>query len=469
MAATTPLKALIYTRVSNDLANGRSVKEQEADCRQECGRNGWAVVEHLSDNSVGASRHSKGHRHGWDQVKKRIAVGDIDVLVIWEASRATRDLRVFAELVTLLASTGTKISYSGRLLDLDDDDDIFTAGLDALISGKAAGDTSKRVRRSMRDNAKHGRPHGPILYGYERKFDEKTGRPGSQFPHPERAPIVARIFSDYNAGNSRADVANALNAEGITTAKGRQWEPRRVGDVLKNPAYAGRRMHRGEDVGEGNWEPLIDMATFNTAVRRREAAGANSTRATTVARFLSGVIRCGVCGSKMYSGGKLVSGHAYVCSAPTRCVQRVGVPCDELVTAALLDRLGSPDAYDRLRDTGEQSTELIDATNRVTELEAQLDEAADQFAAGELSAKMLAKVEQRLDPRIAEARKAARQAAVPLDIDIPESGHADWWDTLDHKLRREVVHAMIGVVVVNPTQRGAKVFDPSAISIEWAA
>ena len=134
-----------------------------------------------------------------------------------------------------------------------------------------------------------------------------------------------------------------------------------------------------------------------------------------------------------------------------------------------MDRLGSPDAYDRLRDTGEQSTEVIDATNRVTELEAQLDEAADQFAAGELSAKMLAKVEQRLDPRIAEARKAARQAAVPLDIDIPESGHADWWDTLDHKLRREVVHAMIGVVVVNPTQRGAKVFDPSAISIEWAA
>jgi hypothetical protein len=78
-------------------------------------------------------------------------------------------------------------------------------------------------------------------------------------------------------------------------------------------------------------------------------------------------------------------------------------------------------------------------------------------------------VEQRLDPMITEARKAARQAAVPLDLEIPESGHAAWWEGLGPKLRREVVGAMIGAVVVHRTQRGARVFDPSAISIEWAA
>ncbi|MCH9803155.1 recombinase family protein, partial [bacterium] len=65
--------ALIYTRVSEDkTGEHRSVGEQEAACREICVRNGWDVVEVLSDNSIGASRHSSGHRDGWDKVHARI-------------------------------------------------------------------------------------------------------------------------------------------------------------------------------------------------------------------------------------------------------------------------------------------------------------------------------------------------------------------------------------------------------------
>lgn len=462
--------ALIYTRVSDDkTGEHRSVSEQEKACRDTCTRHGWTVTEVLSDNSIGASRHSIGQRTGWGQVLDRIKRGDIDVLVVWEFSRTGRDLGAWVELRNALEDTETKLCEGDKISDLSDSADRLTLGVKSVIAESAADETSARVRRSMKANAVAGRPHGPLLYGYRRIRDDRTGRTVNQVPDKDQAAVVRRIFAEYNAGSSRTDIANGLNADRIETGSGGEWEARRVGDLTKNVAYAGRRAHRGADVGQAIWDPLVDMATYLTASRRRETAGANSTRATTTALLLSGVIRCGVCGSKMYSGRRLASGHAYVCSAPTRCVQRVGVPCDELVTAALLDRFASPDAYDRLRDTGELSVELIDATNRVAELEAQLDEAADQFAAGELSAKMLAKVEQRLDPMITEARKAARQAAVPLDLEIPESGHAAWWEGLGPKLRREVVGAMIGAVVVHRTQRGARVFDPSAISIEWAA
>ncbi len=279
---------------------------------------------------------------------------------------------------------------------------------------------------------------------------------------------MRRVFAEYNAGSSRQDIANGLNAEGIKTGTDKDWSARRIGDLLRNIAYAGRRIHNGEDFAKADWDPLVDMETFLTARRRREAAGANSTRATKEARLLSGVIRCGVCNAKMYSGAQSAKGHAYRCSGDSRCVQRSGVPCDELVTAALLERLGSHDNYDRLRDDTEPSADVIEATNRVAALEAQLDDLAVQFAAGELSAKMLSKAEQLVLPKIAEARKDARQAAVPINLDIPESGHAHWWDTLDHKLRREVVGALIAAVFVHPVGQGRRTFDPSAISVEWA-
>ncbi len=461
--------ALIYTRVSEDkTGEHRSVGEQEAACRETCVRNGWDVVEVLSDNSIGASRHSSGHRDGWDKVHARIKKRDIDVLVVWEFSRTGRDLGSWVDLRTVLTKTGTLLCVDGKISDLSDSADRLTLGVKSVIAEAAADETSARVRRAMQANADHGKPHGRLLFGYRRVRDDRTGRPVGQVPDDEQAAVVRRVFAEYNAGSSRQDIANGLNAEGIKTGTDKDWSARRIGDLLRNIAYAGRRIHNGEDFAKADWDPLVDMETFLTARRRRQAAGANSTRATKEARLLSGVIRCGVCNAKMYSGGQSAKGHAYRCSGDSRCVQRSGVPCDELVTAALLERLGSHDNYDRLRDDTEPSADVIDATNRVAELEAQLDDLAVQFAAGELSAKMLSKAEQLILPKIAEARKAARQAAVPINLDIPDSGHAQWWDTLDHKLRREVVGAYIAAVFVHPVGQAGRTFDPTAISIEWA-
>ncbi|MCV7029545.1 recombinase family protein [Mycobacterium sherrisii] len=48
------MDAVIYTRVSRDSAGGRSVEDQERECRQECNRNNWPVRAVYCDNSIGA-------------------------------------------------------------------------------------------------------------------------------------------------------------------------------------------------------------------------------------------------------------------------------------------------------------------------------------------------------------------------------------------------------------------------------
>ena len=75
------MRAAIYTRVSKDRANGRSVQEQETECRAVCDREGWTIDHVIVDNDIGASRDSRGTHTGWAEIKTLIAEDGFDVLV----------------------------------------------------------------------------------------------------------------------------------------------------------------------------------------------------------------------------------------------------------------------------------------------------------------------------------------------------------------------------------------------------
>src|SRR5438445_77080 len=127
------MDALIYTRVSKDTkGRGRSVAEQEAECRKLCEREGWRIVDVLSDNDRSASRYAKRGRPAWDEVKHRIAAGKVGVLVVWEASRTTRDLGEFVAMRDLLSAHGVLLSYDGETYDLTKTRDIKRASQDAV-------------------------------------------------------------------------------------------------------------------------------------------------------------------------------------------------------------------------------------------------------------------------------------------------------------------------------------------------
>src|SRR5258708_6762432 len=126
------MDAVIYTRVSRDAKGERvSVQSQERECRVVCEGNGWPVRSVYCDNSIGASRFS-ADRPEWQRVKAELRRGD--VLVVWESSRAQRDLEEFITLRNLCAEKDVRLSYQGRVLDLSEGDDRFTGGLDALLA-----------------------------------------------------------------------------------------------------------------------------------------------------------------------------------------------------------------------------------------------------------------------------------------------------------------------------------------------
>jgi DNA invertase Pin-like site-specific DNA recombinase len=389
---------------------------------------------------------------------------EVDVLVTWEASRASRDLAAYVELRELCATAGVLWSYSGRTFDLSSTGDRFTTGLDALLAEREAGEIAHRVQRAIRANAVAGRPHGRRLFGYRRVYDESTGALLRQEPHPDEAPIVVEVFRTYLGGKGPRTIARELNEAGRPTSTGAAWKDVQIRRMLKTHSYAARRQHQGKVIGPADWPAIIDAETFDRVQARLEEAKARHPRIRGEARLLSGVARCGVCGGRVGVYHDRGRRKVYGCKQGF-CVARDLAKLDGFVFGIVVELLSRPNAADAL--AGSPAIDHDPARERVAELRSQLDEAVDEFAAGKLSGALLAKVEQRLQPQIDAAEREARRSFVGIDIDVPDTDLDSWWDGLSAEVRREVVSALLASVTIQPTGRGRRTFDPAAVKIEF--
>lgn len=55
-------------------------------------------------------------------------------------------------------------------------------------------------------------------------------------------------------------------ASKFETAKGGLWHRQTLKKILQRPANAGIRVYKGKEVGQGQWEPITDRATYDVAM-----------------------------------------------------------------------------------------------------------------------------------------------------------------------------------------------------------
>jgi site-specific DNA recombinase len=459
------VNALIYTRVSKDRKQSRSTAEQEAECKALCDREGWDIVDTLSDNGRSASRYATKSRPAWDEVKQRVQSGHVDVLVTWEASRNHRDLDEFVALRRLCRAHNVKLNYSGRTVDFDDSSDSFRAGLDALISEDESERTRNRILRDVRANAKAGRPHGKRLYGYRRKYNPATGALVGQEPEPAEAAIVVEVSRRVSHGESAYKIAADLNRRGVQTQTATPWSENRIKRICTNPSYAGLRTHLGKVVGDADWPALIDLETHAQHVARFADPSRDKYRtAGNIKHLLSGIARCGKCGAFLYQGTN--RGYpAYICRAGKGHLARSQDHLDAYATTIVLERLANED----LGSAPSLDPEVEAARIEAQQLRERLDGAVEQFTAGELSAATLAKVEADLEPKIRDADRRARPPArSPLVEDLAGADIDTRWDALNIEQQREVVRTLLDITVLPATRKsGSRGFDPDAVKVEW--
>lgn len=456
--------AALYCRVSSDPRGaGRSVTEQETSAREHCGRQGWTVARVFVDNDVSASRYSRKARPEFDRLVTFLATGKADVLVTWEASRATRDLAVYVELRELCRDRGVRWSYSGRTYDLTRTDDRLSTGLDALLSERESDLTRERVMRAVRANAEAGRPHGRQTYGYRRIYDPETGDLTDVVEHEEQAARVRMLVGRFLAGESLYALAREMNTQGMAGPGGGTWHPASLQRLLANPAYAGKRVHRGVVVGEAIWPPILDDLTSVRLQRKLSDPSRKANRDGARKHLLAGVAICGRC-HRPVKVAKNRGRHAYTC--PNFHMSRVEREVDLYVVTAVLAYLNRPDVRTLLARRSDADQDVRTALAEVETLRDRLEDLSAAAAAGTISMAMLGKAEQRLTVEIGEAEKKARRSSRSPVLDDAVGISDEEWATKPVPVRREIIRS-VATVTVMPAGRGKRIFDERLIVLGW--
>jgi site-specific DNA recombinase len=458
------MRAAIYTRVSLDRnATKRSVQQQEAECRQVCAENGWTVVDVFSDNDRSASRYATKDRPGYVQVKQFIDAGRADVLVMWEGSRATRDLGDFVGLRNLCEQRKVLYCYSGRVYDLSNADDRHAVSRDALDAERESAMISKRVNRAVRANMATGRPFGRLLYGYRRVYDGR-GVFVEQVEHEDQAQVVREAGRRIMAGDSCRAVALDFNARGIAASSGGTWDPIQIRRMVTNPGYAGRKVHHGQVVGAGDWPALLDEKTYAACVARMSDPRRKTVRDASVRHLLSGAARCGVCSGYMRVQ-KNRGFQAYLCEDKF-CVSMKTTGLEEYVTDELITELSQWTLADLM---GPPSDDLVAlAREEHAELTQRLNDIYEQGAAGKISGAGVGVMEAKLIPEIEDAARRASTVPVPQVLQelVGKGKVREVWEKLSIGLRREVIYLMMDIKI-HPTIRGTRRLRPERVEITW--
>src|SRR4051794_22254335 len=445
------VRAAIYCRISHDRRGlGLGVARQRQDCTELADRHGWQITAVYVDNDVSA--YSGKPRPQYAQLMQAVQAGEVDVVVAWDPDRLHRSPAELEAFIAAVERAGVDVVtvQAGRW-DLSTASGKLVARMLGNIARHESDHKSERVRRALQQNAAAGRAHGRVPYGWTRE----RGPDGAvrEVVVPEQAAVIRRIAAALLAGESLRSITAALNAEGVPSPMGRPWHKQMVRALVLRERNAGLRVHRGEVVGDGAWEPILDRGRFEQLRAVLADPARKTSTGTAAAHLLSGIAHCGVCGAALRVAHNR-RGPAYR-GSERGCVIRRQADGHELVTRVVLGRLAAGDVVELLAP--DRSPERAAAMAEAEQLRARLDRAADQYADGLIDARQLERITARLRPQLAAAEARARVVDDrPLLAGLVGADDVRAvWQALPLAPRRGVVGLLVTVTVPR-TRSGAR-------------
>jgi site-specific DNA recombinase len=329
-------RAVIYTRFSTDLQNERSVEDQVTLCKSYASRENIEVVGVYEDRA--RSGASILGREGLLELLEDARARKFSIVIAEALDRLSRDMEDLAGIHKRLTFLGVEIRavHEGVV-------NTVLVGLRGLVGQLYREDNAHKIRRGMIGRVGQGLNAGGLTFGYAPVSGDKGKR---QIVEGE-AEIVRRIFAEYVAGRTPRDISHNLNQENVQPPRGRKWNASAINGnrqrgtgILQNELYAGRliwnkvRMVKDPDTGrrvsrpnpKSEWQSadvpelaIISPDLFHAAQQRKQTRGCTHPNYQRRPRhILSGLLRCGACGSGMSTNGRDKSGRIRIrCSAAT--------------------------------------------------------------------------------------------------------------------------------------------------------
>jgi site-specific DNA recombinase len=487
LAGGADVAALRYQRASGDKKQeGKSVTDQGKENVRTIVGQSWRDAGSYTDNARSASRHATKEREDFERLTEDIIAGKGDVLVVWEISRKERDLAVYVKIRDLCIAQGLNFwMVGGNLYDLRDKNDRMNLGIQAVQAEWLADSIRDNVKRGIDLAAEAGRPHGKTAYGYERIYHQRTKALLRQQPDENlheavaadgtvstytHAGIVREIFDRVSSGDPLIMIEEDLNERGIPSSQGKGWLRGIVRKMAMNPAYIGKRVLRGEVVGDGQWPALVEEETYWACVRLLEDPSRTTTRPARAKYLLSYIARCGECGGPLQS--QQVRRHGWEGMA-YRCLKRqccavLMAYLDEYVERVVVKWLTTADVHEALhRPTNDRDTSAARA--EAQRLRAQLEDYKKLAENGDIEAPEYARFAKGLRARIAEAEAQAQELSIPPVLRGRIGKHAarEWAKLADNlAIKRDIIRAVLSIELYR-TEVDQRTFSPQRVRLAW--
>ena len=484
-----------YLRVSQDRSGrGKSPEQQHDDNVRAVEGNGWTLHAEppYRDNDRSASQYARKDREDFKRLIADLENDTFraDVLALWESSRGSRRVGEWVDLVDLCANRGVRVwvTTHNRLYDPRNARDRRSLLEDAVDSEYESAKTSERIKRNVRAAAEDGRPHGKNVYGYQRTY--RLGTNGAVLdkiePHPEHAPVVQEAARRILAGETFYAVAKDFNEREIPprrpTWKAHRakigWTPPAVKQMLSMPAYAGKRQHRGEIIGDAIWPALIEYDTWVKLQAVMFPPSRKRTNDWPAVHLLTGIAVCGICGAGTRVGKQNLGGirydkdgsklprehyYSYICvGAPGKTGFHVAMKAehlDKIVTELLLARLERPDFLALVGEGGQGTDEQRKALlDEIDGYKTYLDDVKRQ-AAELLDLNIFLEQRSLIEPKITAAQQRLEKLTEldPLVLKLATEGaiREAWKEELTLPEKRRVLRAVMRPQIM-PVGKGWK-------------
>lgn len=400
-------RAAVYERVSRfdskrdtDRREARSIERQNRQNAEACDRFGWSATRFTADAGLSASRfagrNGGSNREDYRRMLAAIRAGEFDVLVLHEASRASRELENWAGLLNLCRATGTRVYVTshGREYDLSNGRDYRSLAEDGIDSTYESEKLSMRIRTGKALAKEDGRPQGHPPYGLRSVYNARTGAYTGQEPDPATTPVVAGILTRAAAGEAWSVIARDLTGRGIPSPSGGTWSAETVKAIAGRAVYA--------EFG------IVTVAASLAARNRLADAQRKGERPSATVFRYSEVMACAACGSPVR--GSVRRGRAvYHCRRG--CAYVDAAAADQFIDAVAIERLSRPDAlaeFETSDDAGALAADAEAATYRK-----RITDATTAYASGKITVAVLAAVTLECESKATAAEKRARDLRTP--------------------------------------------------------
>jgi DNA invertase Pin-like site-specific DNA recombinase len=447
-------------------------------------------------------------RENFQALREAIEAERYKIVWFWATSRQTRGDVPLDVLAEESARHGVLWCVNGQILNPANGDDHLFLTIHYIMDRQYSYRISKDSKRGLKAVAHAGKPGGRVAYGYRRIHEvikgkkhwirdepnvfDGNGRPIADSP----AYVVREIYDRIADGESIGSIARSLEDREIPTPQpprieGRSpfhWTPHAVKFIARNPVYIRGRVYQSDswrpadrlaavlDGVTGQWPALISEEQFWAVQRILSDPSRGTFRPGSGTSLLSGVARCGECGSVLHLHNDHARGIVpyYVCAHRNHVGIRVDW-LDQYVEDRIVSWAADREVYAYLWGRQEDdSTVAAAARADVQRLEHQLEEARTAGEDPDADAVFWERRARALAAKLAEARQLAQPASLsPVLAEMIGPDAADnWWRLRSENLpaAKQLIKQIAGICVhrgIHGGDRRHARIDPGRISWAW--